>query len=249
MISESVILMDVKELLSDADIIIRSIVSIVMLFIFTRLMGKKQISQLSFFDYIAGISIGSIAGEFTINEDISYIHGLIGIVVYSVIPIAIGYISLKGIKLRKILGDSPTILIQDGKFIEKNLKKSKFTINDVLEECRLKGAFNISAVEYAILETSGQVSVLLKPHEQMVTRKDLNIQASYEGIVADIIIDGKIIEDHLKLMNRDKDWLLKELEKKSIKSPGEVFLATMDSKGEVYIDLKNKDPKVLDVIE
>ncbi|MEW8956802.1 DUF421 domain-containing protein, partial [Clostridium sp.] len=225
------------------------LVSIVILFIFTRIMGKKQLSQLSFFDYIAGISIGSIAGEFAINHEIPYEYAIVALVVYSVIPIAVSYISLKGKSLRGVLGDKPSILIQNGKFLEKNLRKSKFTINDVLEECRLKDIFDIRKVDYAILETSGKVSILLKPENQLVTLKDMKIKSNYKGIMAEVIVDGIIMNEHLKLMNHNEQWLFNELKKLKINSPKEVFLATVDATGKLNVDLKDNDPEPFNVFK
>lgn len=238
-----------KELILDIDIAFRSIVSIFLLFIFTKITGKKQISHLTFFDYIAGISIGSIAAQFAIDDTVPFIHGVVALITYSVVPVIMSYISLKSIKGRRILGDTPTILVQNGKIIEKNLRKSKFTVNDILEECRLKDVFKISDVEYAILETSGKVSLQLKPEKQTIIAEDLNIKKDYQGILADIIIDGIVMYEHLKLINRDEQWLIKELNNQKINSFNEVLLATVDSMGTLYVDLKNCDPVALDVLE
>lgn len=238
-----------KELLLDFDIIFRSIVSIILLFIFTKFSGKKQLAHLTFFDYIAGISIGSIAAQFAVDDTIPFIHGVVALITYSIVPIIVSYISLKSIKRRKLLEDVPTILIQNGKLIEKSLKKSKFTVNDVLEECRLKNAFNISDIEYAILETNGKISVQLKAEKQNVTAEDLKIKKKYQGILASVIIDGVILYDNLKLMSRDEKWLTDKLKEQKIDSASGVLLATVDSNGDIYIDLKNNDPVVLNVLE
>ena len=230
------------------NITIRSVVSIVVLFVLTRIMGKKQMAQLTFFDYIVGISIGSISGQFASDDSISYVHGIIAIIVYSVFPILEYYIGLKSIRVREFLGGSPVILIQGGKIIEKNLNKSKLHINDLLEECRFNGAFSISEVQYAILETSGKVSIQLKPNKQPVTIEDMKIKSKYIGIAADLIIEGKILNNNLALVNKDKNWLSNELKKKNIKSAKEVLLATLDGAGNLYIDLRNQDPKPLNVL-
>lgn len=231
------------------NITLRSLISLVVLFISARLMGKKQISQLNFLDYVVGISIGSIAASFAVDDTISYSHGLTGLIVYSIFPIVMSQITLKSIKGRKILGDTPTILIQNGKFVEGNLKKSKFNVNDVLEELRLQGVFSFKDVEFAILETSGKVSIQLKSPKQPVTCEDLELKTSYKGIEADLILDGQIIEESLCLVGHDKSWLLNELKKQKINSPREVLLATLDSTNKLNIDLKNKDPKSYNVIQ
>lgn len=229
-------------------ITIRSVVSIVVLFVLTRTMGKKRMAQLTFFDYIVGISIGSIAGQFAIDDNVSYTHGIIGIVVYSIFPIFEYYIGLKSLWVRELLGGSPIILIQRGKIIEKNLSKSKLHINDLLEECRFNGAFSVGDIQYAILETSGKLSIQLKANKQPVTPEDINVKAKYAGIEADLIIEGKILNNNLTLVNKDKNWLLNELKKQNISSPKEVLLATLDGTGKVYVDLKSNDTKTLDVL-
>lgn len=230
-------------------VIIRSVISLVVLFISARIMGKRQIAQLSFFDYVVGISIGSIAANFAIDDTISYIHGLVGIITYALIPILMSYISVKSIRARKILEGRSVIIIQNGKIIEENLKKSKFHVNDLLEELRLKGAFSFRDVEFAVLETSGKVSVQLKAYKQPVTCEDLKLETSYKGLSADLIIDGKIIENNLELTGHDKKWLLKELKEQKVSSPKEVLLATLDSENTLNIDLKNHDPRIYDVIQ
>jgi uncharacterized membrane protein YcaP (DUF421 family) len=152
----------------DLDIIIRSILSFIVLFILSRIMGKKHIANLTFFDYVVGISIGSIAASFAVDESIQYDQGIIALIVYAICPIAVLKLSLKGIVLRKILGSAPIVLIQKGELIEKSLRKSKFTVNDFLEECRLNGVFNICDIDYAILETSGKISILLKSEKRQL---------------------------------------------------------------------------------
>jgi uncharacterized membrane protein YcaP (DUF421 family) len=236
-------------LMDGFNVLIRSIVSILALFILTRLMGKKQIAQLTFFDYVVGITIGSIAGEFAINEDIPYTHGIIALIVYAIFPIIEYHIASNNIWIRTILDGSPTVVIQNGKFIEKNMAKSMLHINDVLEECRLNGVFTIADVEYAILETSGKISILLKANKLPVNHEDLQLKTNYSGLAADLIINGIVLTSNLKLINREEKWLLMELEKRNIRSPKEVLLATIDAAGQLYIDLKNHDPIPLEVLK
>jgi len=144
------------------DILLRSVLSLTILFVLTRILGKKHISQLNFFDYVVGISIGSIAAAFAIDNTIDYEHGVLGLIVYSAFPLIISQLTLKSIRIRRIIDGTPTILIQNGKLIEENLKKTKFNVNDILEECRLKGIFSLADVEFAILETEGKVSIQSK---------------------------------------------------------------------------------------
>jgi uncharacterized membrane protein YcaP (DUF421 family) len=152
-----------NEILFDiGSIAIKSMVAAFVLFVLARIMGKKQISQLTFFDYVVGISIGSIAGSLSVERKISFIDGITSMLIWALVPLLFSYLSAKSMKARRLLDGTPTILIQNGKIIEKNLKKVKLTVNDLLEELRVKDAFNIADVEFALLETNGKVSVLKK---------------------------------------------------------------------------------------
>ena len=218
---------------------IKSIISVVILFVLARIMGKKQISQLSFFDYVSGISIGSIAANFAVDATVNYYKGITSLIVYALFPIALSYISLKSYKARKLLDGVPTILIQNGFIIEKNLIKTKMNIDDLLEECRTKDAFDISEVEYAILETSGKVNVLMKSANQPVTPKDMNLPTQYEGLCTNIIIDGKILLGHLHSAKKDKAWLITELKKQNINHYHKVLLGYLDSENTLKCQLKS----------
>jgi uncharacterized membrane protein YcaP (DUF421 family) len=207
-------------------------------------MGKKQLSQLTFFDYVVGISIGSISAGLAVDPSINYSEGITGLIIYALFPIILSLISLKSYKARKLLDGKPTILINNGKIIEENLKKSQLTVNDVLEECRLKNVFDLADVEFAILETSGKVSVELKSANQPLTPKDMNLQTAYKGLCLIVIIDGKILDDHLQMMGKDRIWIQEMLEKQNIFDFKEVLLGYIDSNKQLVIQKKN-EPKPL----
>lgn len=229
-------------------IALKSMISVSILFILTRIMGKKQISQLTFFDYVVSISIGSIAAEFAVNDSIGYIKGITGIVVYAFFPILLSFISLKSYSGRKMLDGIPTILIQNGKIVEKGLKKAEMNVNDLLEECRLKNVFNIVDIEFAILETSGRLSVQLKSSNQPLTPKDMNILTQYKGLCINLIVDGKILEDHVKTIGKDINWLNTKLQSQGIKSSSDVLLAYLDSSEVLNTYMKNNDPPVTPIL-
>lgn len=231
------------------DVLLRSLVSIIVLFILAKLMGKRQLAQLTFFDYVIGISIGSIAAAFAIDREIDYEHGLAGMVIYALFAILLSIITYKSVKASELIIGSPAILIQNGRLMEENLRKSKIHINDVLEECRVKGAFNIDDIEYAILETSGEISVLLKSQKLPLTPEDLKIPTQYKGLCANLIIDGKVMKEHLTLINLDEEWLKKELKKNKISDAKDVLLASLDSQGKLTIIRKNSDPISHKVLE
>jgi uncharacterized membrane protein YcaP (DUF421 family) len=227
----------------------RSLVALGVLFVLTRFAGKKHISHLTLFDYVTGISIGAITGAFAVNENVRYSDAIISLVIFGLFPIIASYITLKSIKGRKILTGLPTVLIQNGKIMENNLRKSRFAISDVLEELRVKGAFNVSDVEFAILETNGQVSLQLKSQKQPLTPSDLGIPTKYLGLSAILILDGNIMYNNLKNISLDEMWLLSELKKRKIDSPEEVLLASLDTNGYLHIDRKNKNINPLEVME
>jgi uncharacterized membrane protein YcaP (DUF421 family) len=239
----------IKFLKLSFEIFIRNTVSLMLLFSLTRFMGKKQVSQLSFFDYCVGITIGSIAASFSVDETIPYLEVIESLIIWGIFPILISYFSLKNMFIRRKFEDTPTILIQNGKIIERNLRKERFNINDLLEELRLNGVFNIKDVEFAILETTGKISIQLKPEKQPVTPSDLNIPVKYEGLCASLIIDGKIMHSNLKLMKLNESWLKNELKKKKIKSLDEVFFVSLDSGGNLYISLKNNNIKEKNIMD
>ena len=143
-------------------VVIRSIISLTALFAITKLLGKKQVSQLSLFDYVIGISIGNFAAEITINMEAKLIYGVIAMSVFGLIAYLVSILTMKSIRLRRFFMGVPTPLIQDGKIIEENLKKVKFDINDLLEECRSKNYFDINQIEYALMESKGTLSILPK---------------------------------------------------------------------------------------
>lgn len=227
--------------------ILPSIISACILFIITRLLGKKQISQLTYFDYMIGITIGNIAAAVSIDPQISFQNGIISMIIWALFPFLFYYISKKSFFGRRLLDGIPTILVQNGKIIEKNLNVVKFTVNDLLEELRLKDIFNLEDVEYAILETNGKVSVLKKSDKQTVTASQMNISTEYQGINAIIILDGHFMEANLSLSNLDKAWVYYELKKHNINSEKDVLIATYVN-GTLHIDRKNSDPKVLSVL-
>lgn len=217
---------------------IHSIIAVGTLFILTRIMGKKQIAQLSFFDYVIGISIGSIAAQAAVDPNIHYTQGLTGLLVFTLFAIVVSYISIKSYKGRKLLDGSPSILIKNGEIIESGLRKNKLSVNDLLEECRQKNVFDIKNIEYAILETNGKLSILLSSSHQPLTPKDMNLNVDYQGLCTNIIIDGKVLDDHLKMINASKKWLCTELSKKGINNYTDILLAYIDSAGNLNIHLK-----------
>lgn len=230
-------------------LIIKSAASFITLFILARILGKKQIEQLNIFDYVVGITIGNIVAEMSINKEVSFIDGTIAMIVYTVISLFINYLTMKSITLRRIFSTTPIIIIEKGKIIEDNLKKIKFDINDLLEEARINGYFNIDEIEYAIMEANGRVSFLPKNSERMVKVKDLDLKVPYEGLCANLIIDGKIMKKHLKYIKKDESWLLKKLKKRGYDDISNILLVSIDKNMKLSVYPKHIHQEEIDTLE
>lgn len=231
------------------DVTIRALSSLVTLFLVTKMLGKKQVSQLSLFDYVIGISIGNFAAEMTINLESNEINGILAVVIFGLVAYIVSIATMKSIVLRRFFMGTPTILIQNGKILEDNLRKVKFDINDMLEEVRGAGYFDLSQVEYAVMEVNGNLSVLPKPEYRPLTPKDMNLKVNRESICANVIIDSKVMHKNLENMNKDEKWLLKELKVKGYTDTTKILLATLDIDQKLTIYEKNNGTKSQDVFE
>ena len=204
-------------------------------------MGKQQVAQLTFFDYVVAISIGSIAAELSVNLDGKTIDTLTGMAVWTVLAISVAVIQVKSMKIRKLLQGDATLVIDKGKISEENLKKLRLTADELLSELRANNIFNVADVEYALFEPSGKLSISKKPHKQNVTAEDMNIQKKYSKLPVEVIIDGKLLQENLKKYNISKAWIYHQLSKEKIYDTGKIFLGQIDSEGNLYIDMKEED--------
>lgn len=220
-------------------IIFRTILVLIILFILTKVMGKKQVSQMNVYDYLIGITIGSIAADISLDIEKNIIAGISSLIVYGLSSVLVTYLSLKSILFRKILIGTPTILVDNGKIIEKNLKKEGIDINDLLESARENNYFDLSYINYAILEASGNISFMPKSKYDVVTKEDLKVKSTDKGLCANIIIDSKLMIDNLENMNKDEKWLKKELKKKGYKDYSSILLLTLDYSDNIVIYDKN----------
>ncbi len=226
-------------------IFLTSISSLIVLFILTRIMGKRQMSQLTMFDYINGITIGSIAAEMATSLDGDVWQPLFAMIIYALFAILMSYASIKSINIRRFLVGKPFLLYENGKLFNKNLKKAKLDVNEFLTECRTNGYFYLSDIQSAIFETNGKISFIPVSDKRPVTPKDLNLQVAKEAPVANVIMDGNVMESNLKHTGNDITWLKKELHAQGISHIKDVFLATCDCNNqlEVYIKLSKEDKK------
>ena len=215
-------------------VLIRSIVTLLVLFILAKVMGKKQISQLNIFDYIIGITIGSVGADISLDLNKHFIDGIVCLVTFGLFGAFVSFITLKSIRLRRLFSGTPSMLIEDGKIIEDGLKKVRFDINDLMEEMRNAGYFDISSIAYAIMETSGRVSFLPKDDSMPITKKDMDLKIVPSSLVCNAIIDGNIMINNLRAINKDREWMMHEL-KVMGKKLDDILLATVDSNYKVSI--------------
>lgn len=194
-------------------------------------------SKLTYFDYLAIVTLGTVAGNLAFNVKIKIIGFIISMTVITFIIYLASYLSLKSRLLRKYLAGEPTTLIENGKILENNMSKLKYSYDYLIQQLRKEKVFDISQVEFAIIEPNGELSIQLKSQNRPLTPHDLNIQTMYEGLATEIIIEGKLIENNLKLNNLTKDWINGELKKRGIEDIKEVTFAALSTNGNLYIDL------------
>lgn len=208
-------------------LIVLSLASILVLFILTKIMGFRQISEMSFFDYIVGISIGSIAAEMATNIDLEWWKGVTAMAIYGGVGFLLSFITQKSIKARKFISGQPIILIENGKIIRENLNKARIEINDLLTSARGNGYFNLSDIDFAIMETTGKISFMPVPLKRPLNPKDFNFAPQKEGLYINVIVDGRIMEKDLKNAHMTKSEL-KNLLKNKGKRAEDILLATVD---------------------
>lgn len=219
-------------------VLLSSFVSLSALFLLTKIMGNREMSQLSMFDYISSIAIGSIAGEMAAMSTATIIEPLISMTVLSLVTITINYLTCKSIKLRRFIQGQTLILYRDGQIYEKNLLHAKIDIGELLAECRLQGYFDLEEIYAIFLESNGQISILPMSSKRPVCPSDMNLNPVQSRPLATVIIDGRIMKDNLKSTGKTEAWLNKKLSQKGIDIK-EVILATFDStKDDINIYLK-----------
>ena len=216
---------------------IRTIILYLIVLIVMRLMGKREIGQLQPFELAISIMIADLASVPMTELGIPITNGIIPILGMLFMHMIISFINIKSIKMRQIICGKPSILIYRGKIDERVLRKERFTVNELQERLRGNNIFNISDVEYAILETNGEVTVIQKPDKKNLTLSDMGIQAQYEGLPYDLVVDGKVMYENLKKLGKDYNWLKKQLKDLNT-TPEEILLATIDGKNEIFCQKK-----------
>jgi len=225
----------------------RALISLGVLYLVTRMIGKKQVSQLSLFDYVIGISIGNFAAEMTINLESHEIYGVIAVLIFGFIAYLVSIVTMKSITLRRFFMGTPTVIIQNGKINYKNMKKVHIDINDLLEQARISGYYDISEIDYALMEANGIMSFKKKIKYENVVNNDMSINKQDSGLCANVIIDGNIMDNNIYNMNKDTDYVISK-----IKGMGydikNILLATLDENDKINVFLK-EDLNDKDVLE
>jgi uncharacterized membrane protein YcaP (DUF421 family) len=207
------------------------------------MLGKKQISELSFFEYVSGITIGSIAGEVITGLESNPYHGALAIFMFGLVTLLVDFLSLKSKTFRDVVEGRGTVIIKDGKILEENVKKEKYTLDEISALLRQKNIFRIADVEFAVLEPRGNLSALLKKENRPLTPKDLQIKMANEKEPQTVIMDGSILDEALRASGKNRGWLLLELEKLGVTLEN-VFLAQVDSYGELTVDIYDDKLKI-----
>lgn len=225
------------------EVILRTMGMLIILFPVAKLAGKKQVAQLSYFDYISRITLGGIAAISVSDLQATYFHGVIAIFVWVGITYILDLIAVKSKIVRDFIDGKGTVLIKDGKILEDNLKKEQFTTDMLLKQLRSKNAFKFADVEFAVLEPTGELNVLLKREHQPLTRKDLNMITPNEKEPQTVIMDGEPLNEPLATLGLGKGWLKTELDKLGVAIEN-VYLGQVDSYGQLTVDLFDDKMKV-----
>lgn len=221
-------------------VILRSILTYIILLTIGRIMGRKLISRITFYDTVVGVTIGAIAVRIALGPEESPILAAISLITITTLVVITDHIDINNFKFRNIVDGEPIVLISNGRILDNNLKKVKITINKLMMQLREKNIFNPDDVSLAIIESDGQLTVLPKGDKKPITTGDLKIQTKDTGLMRDIIIDGKIMNQNLKLVNHDEEWVREQLKSQSVYEIKDVFYAGLNSEGTLYISVKTK---------
>lgn len=222
---------------------VTALLSLFILFIITKAIGNRTIASMSMYDYINSIAIGSIAAQLAIATDKKVWHNVIAMIVYGLFTYICCIGTEKSKKMRNLLEGHPIVLIEKGKIYEKNFAKAHLDMDEFLTMLRPLGYFDLSKIDTAVFETNGQLSVIPIASEKQVTASDLGIHPKQEGIVANIMMDGKVLNDNLKRMGKDENWLIKQIAKYKINKVEDIFLATLDEEDRINFYVKVNPPK------
>jgi len=213
----------------------------IILIVLARIIGRKLLGQLTFFDFVSGITLGTVAGSFVTTEVQGY-YVILSLAIFTIMVILSGYITLKSMTIRNLIIGEPITLIKNGKIYEDNMRKIRYNQDILMMQLRERDVFDIEEVVEAILEPHGRLSVLKRSKDQPVTLKDLNIFTPNKGLPTELVKEGRILEHNLRKHNLSHEWLFNQLAAISVQRIEEVFLASLSSEGKLFIDVISDNP-------
>lgn len=224
------------------NVALTSIGSIIVLFILTKLIGNRALSELNMFDYINGITIGSIAAEMATSLEDDFMKPLLAMVIYSAIVLLFSFLSGRSTFLRRIFTGRSLVLFNNGKLYKKNFAKAKIDMTEFLSQCRLNGFFDLSELQMANFEPNGKIAFMPKADYRPATPKDFSLKTDMEKPSVPVVTDGQVLDGNLRYTGNDRQWLLKELKELGLNGPEDVFLAEVDYKNKLsaYVKLEEK---------
>ena len=220
--------------------VLRSTASFILLIIMARILGRKALSQMTFFDFAVVITFGSVAANIGIGQDNSFHIAVTVLITFGLLGLLSGFLHIKSFRFRKLINSEPIVIIKNGEIIDVNMRRGRVTINELNSMLRDKNIFNITDVNYAVLENSGTLSVLPKAESKPLTPKDMQIKPIESGLTKDIIVDGIVMRENLNSTNLTEAWLLNELKQNAINDVKEVFYAGLASNGILFISKRSK---------
>ena len=224
-------------------LLLRLTLAFVTLFILTRIMGRKEISQMTFFNFISAISIGAIGASLAVDHSLSIRHGLIALFAWAIFTLLLGWLNMKSHHARKIITGDPVIVIKDGKIMENKLKTYRLDTDSLKSMLREKNVFSLADVDYAVFESDGTLSVLKKAELQTVTKKEAGFRTKTKifPVATGIISDGKPLSANLQKLQLNEQWLHGQLEMAGVQSLADVFYAEVQEDGTLYVDYKENE--------
>ncbi len=217
-------------------VLLQTLLAFGTILVLTIILGKQQISELTYFEYINGITFGSIAAALATDIDTETGLHFFGLVLFGGLTFLMSYLTLKSRWAKKLLEGDPVIVIKDGKILENNLRKSRFNVDQIMHLLREKDVFDVSQVQFAILENDGSLSVMRKPEDQQLTPKNLSQPQKKPQVPMELVVDGQIIYENLRALGKSGRWLMDELKKRQVKSLRDVFYVSLESDGTLYVD-------------
>jgi len=217
------------------DTFLRTVIGFVVLLTLTRLLGKKQLSQLTVFTYITGIALGSMVSEMVLQKDVRLIDGITAMILWSLMVFIIEWVSLKNATARVLMDGEPTIVIKKGLILEKALKKQRLNLDDLTMQLRLNQVFSVTDVEYAILEPNGAITVMKKSGKSPLTKEDMQVSPGPVGMPSELITDGKIVAKNLEELGVSQQQLRDELQRQGIVDVKNVLYAELQADRSLYI--------------